>query len=130
MLKPLFGLIYSMGKWVHKLTNLDIANRTADCLCCGKVRLVIKHIQKNGDIRYECSVKKRSKNLKIGIDVLLRYPLGEECYICGATERLCLDHIHTTKEIRGTLCKSCNVGLGSFRDNKFYLQRALEYLGE
>jgi hypothetical protein len=39
-----------------------------------------------------------------------------------------LDHCHTTLKVRGLLCKLCNYGLGSFRDNIEYLQAAIAYL--
>lgn len=39
-----------------------------------------------------------------------------------------LDHCHKTMKIRGLLCITCNMGLGSFRDDKNLLQRAIKYL--
>jgi hypothetical protein len=51
-----------------------------------------------------------------------------ECMICGSKERLCIDHCHTTSEVRGILCSKCNSGLGMFRDNTTYLLKAIQYL--
>ena len=39
-----------------------------------------------------------------------------------------LDHDHKTDEVRGLLCKWCNLGLGWFRDNPEFLKAAIEYL--
>jgi hypothetical protein len=39
-----------------------------------------------------------------------------------------VDHCHETGKIRGLLCTLCNVGLGSFKDNKEFLKCAIEYL--
>lgn len=50
------------------------------------------------------------------------------CLICSSTERLCIDHDHSTGEIRGILCSKCNSGLGLFKDNKILLQNAINYL--
>ena len=44
------------------------------------------------------------------------------------TMRACLDHDHSTGQIRGWLCTDCNRGLGGFRDERSALLRALEYL--
>lgn len=52
-----------------------------------------------------------------------------KCDICKEiSEILCVDHCHNTDIIRGLLCKKCNTGLGSFKDNVENLQRAVEYL--
>jgi len=50
------------------------------------------------------------------------------CVICGATERLCIDHSHQTGRVRGRLCAPCNKGLGFFRDNPTLLLRAADFL--
>jgi hypothetical protein len=60
------------------------------------------------------------------------YHLGECCDICGTNERLCIDHKHhkdvDKRYIRGTLCISCNSGLGGFCDSVEKLEKAIEYL--
>lgn len=56
------------------------------------------------------------------------------CKICNKHEsearkkRLCIDHKHGTKIVRGLLCDDCNVGLGNFKDNIWLLSKAIEYL--
>ena len=50
------------------------------------------------------------------------------CVICGSTRRLCIDHDHATKKIRGVLCSKCNAGLGMFDDNATRLESAIRYL--
>ena len=56
------------------------------------------------------------------------------CAICGtdtaggrAGRRMHMDHDHDTDAVRGILCKDCNVGLGSFKDNPTLLRRAAAY---
>lgn len=61
--------------------------------------------------------------------------VGSRCQICGAEgsengHRLAIDHDHATGEIRGILCKACNVALGRFRDNPALLVAAIAYLGD
>ena len=54
-----------------------------------------------------------------------------KCKICGtSSKKLCVDHNHTTKQIRGLLCDNCNSGLGFFYDNPSFLKYAIDYLGE
>lgn len=66
---------------------------------------------------------------------------GGSCSICKSTKPwgfvakpkrakdfFCVDHDHTTGEVRGLLCQPCNIGLGSFKDNPDYLRMAIKYL--
>ncbi len=61
-----------------------------------------------------------------------------KCLICDihlvprgrSMDSAAVDHNHLTGEIRGLLCKSCNSGLGHFKDNPEFLASAIEYLEE
>ena len=82
-------------------------------------------------------ISSRKRNLKraYGItveeyDALLELQ-GGVCAICGNPpdrSRLSVDHNHSTGQIRGLLCNSCNVGIGHFRDSQDLLAKASEYL--
>lgn len=53
------------------------------------------------------------------------------CAICGkddGTRRLAVDHDHETGEIRGLLCRKCNMGLGLLGDDPELVLNALRYL--
>jgi hypothetical protein len=56
---------------------------------------------------------------------------GGVCAICRRRPkgRLCVDHCHLTGMIRGLLCHSCNLGLGSMKEDQASLVAALAYLG-
>ncbi|WP_202844768.1 endonuclease VII domain-containing protein [Luteimonas sp. SJ-9] len=59
---------------------------------------------------------------------------GGKCAICQcgladlSPQSVHVDHCHASGTLRGVLCGSCNVGLGSFRDSEQFLLRAITYL--
>ena len=68
---------------------------------------------------------------------------GNCCAICrapfGEKELPCVDHDHACcprkeracgKCVRGLICRTCNAGLGSFRDNATTLSNAIQYLNK
>lgn len=71
---------------------------------------------------------KRDHWRKINLPVPTR-PEPEFCEGCGRlSDRLCLDHDHTTGKFRGWLCRHCNLGLGYFGDNLSGIEGILNYL--
>lgn len=53
------------------------------------------------------------------------------CKICRNNfDELNIDHCHTSGEVRGLLCWTCNVGLGHFKDSIDVLSNAQEYLNK
>lgn len=90
---------------------------------------------------YWKSDKGRDKRLKkYGITVQDYNRMYSEqegcCAICGVhvldmkddKTFLSVDHCHSTGQVRGLLCDSCNLGLGKFYDDVERLNRAIEYL--
>lgn len=53
---------------------------------------------------------------------------GGQCPICETRPPEHVDHDHKTGLIRGVLCFACNGGLGNFRDNAEWLERAVACL--
>jgi hypothetical protein len=56
---------------------------------------------------------------------------GGRCAIClqpPTNTGLCIDHSHSTGEVRGLLCRECNVAIGMFRDDLSRIRQAAEYL--
>lgn len=54
--------------------------------------------------------------------------LEQPCKICGATHDTVVDHCHTTKVVRGPLCRKCNLALGHVDDNVDKLYKMIDYL--
>lgn len=52
------------------------------------------------------------------------------CALCGSREDTVLDHCHQTGKVRGSLCRTCNAGLGLFKDDDSLLERASSYVRE
>jgi hypothetical protein len=50
------------------------------------------------------------------------------CAICEQYKKLVIDHCHESGRIRELLCKTCNAGIGFFRENTTALDRASAYL--
>lgn len=55
---------------------------------------------------------------------------NKSCAIClkQSDQRLNIDHCHITGSVRGLLCWNCNIGLGYFKDNIEFLDKAIKYL--
>lgn len=58
---------------------------------------------------------------------------GGKCLGCGKYQyelkrRLDVDHNHQTREVRGLLCRSCNLTLGYVQDNIETLESLIKYL--
>lgn len=56
---------------------------------------------------------------------------GNGCAICqkpAGSPRLSVDHCHTTGQLRGLLCWSCNKAIAHFKDNAVRLRAAAVYL--
>jgi len=55
-----------------------------------------------------------------------------KCAICGnvfkKTTDACMDHCHKSKKVRDILCRTCNSGLGYFKDSIQNLKSAIQYL--
>ena len=104
------------------------------CKECGS--LINKSIKRPSISRWKNHIRKKF-NLSEEEYAKMLDKQGGVCAICGQPEtatfktsirRLAVDHDHITGEIRGLLCRRCNLGLGYFNDDLTLIQRALSYL--
>ncbi len=77
------------------------------------------------------TLRKKYGVTKEAFDSLLARQDGR-CAICNVQieddARTHVDHDHVTSLVRGLLCRSCNLGLGHFKDSEERLALAIEYL--
>jgi len=93
---------------VYGLTNI--------CKNCRNVR-VVSH-------RRNLTIEELQNLFKVQKDL---------CAICKIhkslnAKGLAVDHDHKTGKIRGLLCTNCNNGLGRFKENIEFLEKAIKYL--
>lgn len=87
-----------------------------------------------GKGRIKLSIEHYNLMLSIQNDVCAICKKAETCIntkkrSVEVIKRLAIDHKHDeTQKIRGLLCQTCNIGLGSFKDSIEYLQSAIDYL--
>lgn len=137
-----------MGRWVHRLSNINKEEKTALCQNCGEVRVYIysSGVAKciKGKEQY-AEVNRLSRKAR-GLPARTRQNpernkrkgelrdslLGEQEGRCGLCQEAIveahLDHCHETGFVRSALCRKCNLGLGFFDDNPSLLRRAAKYV--
>jgi len=111
-----------------------------------EVRDNITEFQKNyyQENKSKISKQMRERHLKIKYNltsdqyVEMVYHQNNCCAICGNVETrvdklgdirpLCVDHNHTTGEVRELLCNDCNALLGFAKENLEVLENAIQYL--
>ena len=93
------------------------------------------HDKDKNNICKKCACKgSRSSKIKCKYNLtvedynILLESVNNKCEICGSGIGLCVDHNHSTGEIRGILCFKCNSAIGFLEDDINKLSKAIEYL--
>lgn len=112
---------------------------SAECKSCFRARMT-KTKDKQNLSKEEQNLLSKKRHLRKHYDLSLEdfeelsKKQNYQCAICGMPENSCrpfglnVDHDHRSGKIRGLLCRSCNLGLGLFRDNELILKNALNYI--
>ena len=114
------------------------------CIECRREKeLAYHHKHKNDETKSYKYDKAKDKNKKLMSAYNITFEEYKtmievqdyKCCICGdilntdLKKRLApVDHCHKTGRIRGILCKDCNVGLGSFKDDIDVMNSAIQYI--
>lgn len=114
--------------------NKEKTHRNNVCKSC-KITESKKYSNKlPKDIKYKWRRTSHAKSYGLTLKEFDNYFINAYCGICGRKEsqsnRLVLDHCHTTGKIRGVLCDNCNKGLGLFMDNPLLLKNAINWLSK
>jgi hypothetical protein len=127
-----------------KSTKDGLRNICADCDCKkgtnwhrnNKVRANATHRiwYKNNPSKIRASVLRRYGMTKEDYDRLLNIQ-NNKCAICeidrsDLKKEFCIDHDHSSGQVRGLLCSGCNKGIGLLRDDSKICLKASEYLGQ
>jgi hypothetical protein len=92
----------------------------------GKRKRVRKPVSKEKKAEYIRRCRYRLDNEKYSEMVSKQ---DNKCAICSKEmSPPHIDHNHTTGEVRGLLCKSCNASLGLMKDSVELLEKAIVYL--
>ena len=112
--------------------NYSPNSRKSKCKSCDILRVRKRH-QDNPE-RTKNNDLKRLYGITLNEYNQMLVEQGHRCKTCGTTEpggkhgKFMVDHSHNTGEVRGLLCKSCNIALGEVGDNISTLQKMIEYL--
>jgi hypothetical protein len=121
----------------RRKANKHQLHRAGECKVCS-LKDRKKHYTENRD---KILAHKRFSNYGISKDEYFQMLDNQDgvCAICKREERtrdsssnnlrsLAVDHCHDTGNVRGLLCRACNLALGFFEDNPKFLTTAIQYL--
>ena len=113
-----------MSKHIHKLTNKNLEEKTADCSICGDVKTIrnsCENLVRTSQKTYRKNHPNRHPNIKRKRPIV-------KCEICKLYKTMCYDHCHKTNKFRGWIFRACNAMLGMSKDNIVTLKNAIKYL--
>jgi len=121
-------------KQFHRISNVDVESRRADCSICGRTDVKIKWAGRR--MKTECGTYARHRRREHWKRTAYAHPEGRPdfdelsasqggaCALCRKTPKsgryrnLVIDHCHETGRFRGVICRRCNTALGQLGDNR------------
>ena len=117
----------------HK-DNRTVTGHTASCKPCRNSKTATWQANRKMLDKEKYSRHRKSLNYKSKYGITLEEyeqlveTQQQKCIICLQCVPLVVDHCHTTGTVRQLLCTTCNTGLGSFKENIFFLESAISYI--
>lgn len=102
----------------NRLKKNNVITKRPSCRSCRKL--------KNG-LAIPTTVKRRWEQTRPNNYSSFTCPICDKTTIVGIS-KIVLDHDHSTGEVRGWLCESCNTGIGRFDDDPQIVQKAINWL--
>ncbi len=105
-------------------------SRKSKCKKCEIIRLAASYDPNH----YRDQHLKRSYGITLNDYNQMLTEQNDCCAICGTDNpggkhgKFMVDHNHDTGEVRGLLCKRCNIAIGEFNDDPSILEKAVLYL--
>lgn len=132
------------AEWREKnRTSASKVPVSATCSYCGEEKPASEFApapSRSNGLNHRCNLchqirnKERKYGMQEGDFLSLIKSQANRCGICEEmfTESSppCVDHCHSTKKVRGLLCRSCNLGIGYFKDSKQIMNLAIDYILE
>lgn len=106
--------------------NCKECTREANSKACEKYRLTSKGIKNQRKtwlkFKYNLTIEDYHKMLKEqkGLCGICNLPMKDK--------EICIDHCHKTNKVRGLLHRTCNAGLGLFKEDENILRSAINYI--
>jgi hypothetical protein len=106
-----------------------------ECKACNTSRKKSWHQTDSGKASSANTKLKRRYGITLSEYESMVLEVGSKCEICGDTKsylnhKLCIDHDHNTGNIRGVLCKACNLAVGNLKDSPELALKTFEYLNK
>lgn len=103
---------------------------TSWCRACTCIQNA-DYVRRNRD-KHKVWWKKTMLKQRYGITLDEYHDLLEffehKCVICSKKEDLCIDHDHETGDIRGILCRPCNLAVANIGENAENARRLVKYI--
>lgn len=113
-------------KYDHKYYQLKIEEKRA----YGREYARIHHKHRRKYFKKWCMMNKYGITIEQVSE--MKFTQKSRCALCGDKFRgeidVCVDHNHSTGQVRELLCKRCNLGIGQLREDPQLLLKAHDYL--
>lgn len=108
------------------LTDVNTITMKATCKKCGRVDIILRG---QWTVCYNARRDQDRNPHGLTLTGAANYvALVGACELCDSELGLGVDHNHETKQVRGILCRNCNMALGLLEEDPVRMKNMIEYL--